>query len=130
DPSAETTAQPRRQASAAVVRPNSRRGSSPRAKRAGPAAHSPAAEASAATPLGTSTRSGKNSSAAVSRPASHQTASCRFARPVINPANLAPRLGAYFDCREEKADLPLGIFGRIRPVHRIRLDRLRKVLAD
>jgi len=39
-----------------------------------PAAHSPATEMSAATPLGTMTRSGKNGSAVASRPASHQAA--------------------------------------------------------
>src|SRR5215467_7760143 len=39
-------------------------------------------------------------------------------------------LGAYFNSREEEGDLVGGILERVRPVHRIRFDRLGEILAD
>src|SRR5208282_3764989 len=41
-----------------------------------------------------------------------------------------PELGAYFNRREEKGDLPSGILKRVGPVHRIRLDRLGEILTN
>jgi hypothetical protein len=84
DHNAEAAPQTRTHPSTIAVEARARRGLGPLADATKPAAHIPATETTGTIPLGTTTRSGKNSTAAAPRPASHQAAIRRAVRSEVN----------------------------------------------
>jgi hypothetical protein len=154
---AEAVPQTRRQPSSTAAAARTGRGLRLLADKTRPAPHSPAIETSATTALGRRTRSGKNSTAAPSRPASQQTAMRLAVRSEVNRdrgtglarlARLLPaasasndfssrncnpgdfNLRAYINSGEEEGDLVNGVLERVRTMHRIGLDRLGEILTD
>jgi len=84
DHNAEAAPQKTRHPSSVAAGAKAGRGLGPLADSTKPVAHTPATEKTGTIPLGTTTRSGKNSTAAALRPASHQAAIRRAVRSEVN----------------------------------------------
>jgi len=137
DQMADADPQRTRQPSSAPTVAKAVHGFGPLVDNTSPTAHSPAAEMSAATPLGTMTRSGKKDSAVVSMPASHQTAVRVAIRAEVNRdkadgtrSSLSIAVDicrAYRTCRRRSAARIRGIF---RSRRRKRLSHERRCSAS